>query len=101
VDTAEAPRRAVMRDRILPRPRRANASLGHLAAGIGGRLPARVRGYVIIHDYGAIPSYRGAVHDFRESHGVTEEIECIDWAGAFPRKEAVDLAITRSAYASH
>jgi O-methyltransferase len=47
-------------------------------------------GYVIIDDYGNIPSCRAAVHDFRESHNVREEIERIDWTGVFWRKEAVD-----------
>ena len=40
-------------------------------------------GYVIIDDYGAIPNCRAAVHDFRESHGITEEIERIDWTGVY------------------
>lgn len=51
-----------------------------------------VGGYVIVDDYGAIPSCRAAVHDFRGSHGVTEEIERIDWTGVFWRKETADSA---------
>jgi O-methyltransferase len=46
-------------------------------------------GYVIIDDYGAIRSCRAAVHDFRESTSVTEQIERIDWTGVFWRKEAM------------
>jgi O-methyltransferase len=42
--------------------------------------------------YVAAPCWRVAIHDFRESHGVTEEVEHIDWAGVFWRKEAVDSA---------
>ncbi len=40
-------------------------------------------GYVIIDDYGAMEACRQAVHDYRERHGIEEEIVPIDWAGAF------------------
>lgn len=40
-------------------------------------------GYVIIDDYGAVPACRQAVHDYREGHGIREEIRPIDWTGVF------------------
>lgn len=42
-----------------------------------------VGGYLIVDDYGAIPTCRQAVHDYREAHGVHEEILPIDWSGVF------------------
>jgi len=42
-----------------------------------------VGGYVIIDDYGAIEACKQAVHDYRASHGITEEIHVIDWTGAY------------------
>lgn len=44
-------------------------------------------GYVIIDDYGAIPSCRQAVTDYRSQHGITDEIVEIDWTGVFWRRE--------------
>jgi O-methyltransferase len=44
-------------------------------------------GFVIIDDYGCIESCRKAVHDFRESHGISEPILDIDGFGVFWRKE--------------
>ena len=43
-------------------------------------------GYLIVDDYGDIPACRQAVHDYRSRHGITEEIEPIDWTGVFWRK---------------
>jgi O-methyltransferase len=43
-------------------------------------------GFIIIDDYGAIPACKQAVHDFRESRGITEPIETIDWTGRYWRK---------------
>lgn len=40
-------------------------------------------GYLIVDDYGAIPTCRQAVHDYREAHGIQEEIRPIDWSGVF------------------
>jgi O-methyltransferase len=45
-------------------------------------------GYVVIDDYGAVPSCRRAVHDFRSNHNVSEEMQAIDWTGVFWRKSA-------------
>jgi O-methyltransferase len=45
-----------------------------------------VGGYVIVDDYGNIPGCRQAVEDYRQRHGVTEEIMPIDWGGVFWRK---------------
>lgn len=42
-------------------------------------------GYVIIDDY-QVPACRAAVHDFRESHGITDPIVAIDWAGVYWRR---------------
>lgn len=41
------------------------------------------RGYAIIDDYGAIPSCRMAVEDFRAEHGINEELKTIDGTGVF------------------
>ncbi len=45
-----------------------------------------VGGYVIVDDYGAVPGCRAAVDDFRAEHGITEELEWIDWTGVFWRR---------------
>jgi hypothetical protein len=42
-----------------------------------------VGGYLIVDDYGAIRVCREAVHDYREEHGIREEIQSIDWSGIF------------------
>jgi O-methyltransferase len=42
-----------------------------------------VGGYVIIDDYGTIPACRKAVDDFRESHGIRDEMREIDWTGIY------------------
>lgn len=44
-------------------------------------------GYLIVDDYGW-KNCRQAVEDFRRSHGITEPIERIDWAGAYWRRTA-------------
>lgn len=50
-------------------------------------------GFVIIDDYG-IPedTCRKAIHDFREQHGITEEIHDIDGTGAYWRHKSVAKA---------
>jgi O-methyltransferase len=45
-------------------------------------------GFVIVDDYGALPNCRAAVEDYRAQHGVSGEIELVDWTGAFWRKDA-------------
>jgi hypothetical protein len=45
-------------------------------------------GYLIVDDYGALRKCREAVHDYRDAHGIEEEIHKIDWTGAFWQKEA-------------
>lgn len=40
-------------------------------------------GYVIIDNYGAIEQCRQAVHDYRDKHGIVEEIQTIDWTGVY------------------
>lgn len=44
-------------------------------------------GYLIVDDYGAVPGCRQAVTDYRERHGVREEIVPIDWTGVYWRRE--------------
>lgn len=43
-------------------------------------------GFIIIDDYGAIEACKTAVHDFRESNGITDEIKSIDWSGHYWQK---------------
>ena len=38
-------------------------------------------GYLIVDDYGAVLGCRQAVQDYRQAHGITEEIVPIDWTG--------------------
>ena len=43
-------------------------------------------GFVIGDDYGAWEPCRKAVHDFRDRHGITDEIVEVDWTGVYWRK---------------
>lgn len=43
-------------------------------------------GFVIIDDYGALPPCKSAVHDYRGSHGIDEEIRSVDWTGVYWQK---------------
>ncbi len=46
-----------------------------------------VGGFCVIDDYGTLPDQAGrAVHDYRDQHGITDEIIDIDGNGAFWRK---------------
>lgn len=45
-----------------------------------------VGGYLIVDDYGAVPACRQAVHDYREAHGISEELVDIDWTGVYWRR---------------
>lgn len=40
-------------------------------------------GYLIVDDYGAVPTCRSAVQDFRQAYKVSEEIIPIDWTGIY------------------
>jgi hypothetical protein len=42
-----------------------------------------VGGYLIVDDYGCVPACRQAVLDYREAHGITDEIRSVDWTGVF------------------
>jgi O-methyltransferase len=42
-------------------------------------------GYVIVDDYGFLPSCRAAVDDYRREHGIEDPIETIDWTGVYWR----------------
>lgn len=43
-------------------------------------------GYLIVDDYGAVPTCRKAVQDFRRAHDVSEEMIPIDWTGIYWRR---------------
>jgi O-methyltransferase len=43
-------------------------------------------GYVIVDDYNSLWYCRKAVTDYREAHGIDDEIHEIDWTGAYWRK---------------
>ena len=45
-----------------------------------------VGGYVIVDDYGAWPNCRQACTDYRERHGITDEIVSVDWTGVHWRR---------------
>lgn len=45
-------------------------------------------GYVIIDDYGAVPASKQATHDYRATHGITDEIQSIDPDAVYWRKVA-------------
>ncbi|MFT5200874.1 MAG: O-methyltransferase [Candidatus Aldehydirespiratoraceae bacterium] len=47
-----------------------------------------VGGYVIVDDYGAWEPCRQACTDYRERHGITDEIVSIDWTGVHWRRRA-------------
>ncbi len=47
-----------------------------------------VGGYVIVDDYGAWEPCRRACADYRERHGITDEIVSIDWTGVHWRRTA-------------
>jgi O-methyltransferase len=47
-----------------------------------------VGGYTIIDDYGAVPTCKQAVEDFRTQHKIFEPVQSIDWSGIFWKKEA-------------
>jgi hypothetical protein len=45
-----------------------------------------VGGYLIVDDYGHLPACKSAVEDYRNKHGITEQIINIDWCGVYWRK---------------
>ena len=45
-------------------------------------------GFVIVDDYHSLWYCRRAVADYREAHGIDEEIHTVDWTGAYWRKRA-------------
>ena len=47
-----------------------------------------VGGYVIIDDYDALPACKEAVHDYRRSQNITEEMQPIDWAAVYWRRSS-------------
>lgn len=47
-----------------------------------------VGGYLLIDDYAVAPPCRDAIHDYRVTHGITEEITRVDACGAYWRRES-------------
>lgn len=43
-------------------------------------------GYVIVDDYGCLPSCRQAVADYRRAESITDEVIPIDWTGVYWRR---------------
>jgi O-methyltransferase len=43
-------------------------------------------GFVVVDDYDAVPNSADAVHDFRERHGIDDELVRIDWTGVYWRR---------------
>jgi O-methyltransferase len=62
-----------------------------------------------IDDYGCVGPCQQTVKDYRRQHGITEEIETIDWTGVYwqragaPAESAVAAALTtwRETYREH
>jgi hypothetical protein len=55
-------------------------------------------GFVIIDDYGCIPACAKAVNDFREAHGIRDEMHTIDWTGIYWRKSVSTRKMFRSLF---
>ncbi len=47
-----------------------------------------VGGYCIVDDYHSWDSCKAAVDDYRSAHDIDDEIQTIDWSGAYWRREA-------------
>jgi O-methyltransferase len=47
-----------------------------------------VGGFVIVDDYNYIDSCKQAVNDFREAHGIQDEIITIDWTGVYWKRSS-------------
>ncbi len=45
-----------------------------------------VGGYIIVDDFGAVRGCKKAINDYRESHGITDPIEKVDWTGVYWKK---------------
>jgi Macrocin-O-methyltransferase (TylF) len=43
-------------------------------------------GFVIVDDYGCLPSCRRAVDDFRDAHRITDPLVTVDWTGVYWRR---------------
>jgi O-methyltransferase len=43
-------------------------------------------GYVIVDDYGAVRGCKQAVEDYRQRHGITDEMHTVDWTCVYWRK---------------
>jgi O-methyltransferase len=47
-----------------------------------------VGGYVIVDDWGPFPGCRAAVEEFRAEHGITDELEHVDWSAVYWRRSS-------------
>ena len=45
-------------------------------------------GFLLVDDFGGLEGCRKAIMDYREKHGITEEIKTVDWTGVYWRKES-------------
>ena len=45
-------------------------------------------GYAIVDDYGSVPGCKAAVDAYRARHNIHDQIQVIDWSGAFWRRSA-------------
>ena len=45
-------------------------------------------GFLLVDDFGGLEGCRKAIMDYREAHGITEEIKQVDWTGVYWRKES-------------
>lgn len=45
-------------------------------------------GFLIVDDYGAVAGCKQAIHDYRDAHGISDEMHAIDWAGIWWQKSA-------------
>jgi O-methyltransferase len=43
-------------------------------------------GFLIVDDFGAIPTCAEAVHDYRRENAIVDPLERIDWTGVYWRK---------------
>jgi O-methyltransferase len=54
-----------------------------------------VGGFLIVDDYN-VPACQKAILDFRQKHGITEQVQEIDWAGVYWRKEKPTTAAPKA-----
>lgn len=57
-----------------------------------------IGGYCIVDDWGAIPACRKAVEDYRNTFGIEEPINEIDWTGIYWKKEKEIAKISKDIF---